>query len=134
MIQLLSASSPFFCGVAYDFKLSGIDNRHIIELLDADNIKIIQCIEHAIYNQFEITKEKFNQIYKPQLSNFNVILKDYALRNKSFSNLHRIFMIFIIENDVKPSLFHKYVIINFLYFKALIMQNLYKYLNKLQSN
>jgi hypothetical protein len=75
-IQLLSQDSDLFAGVHFDFEINKIDNSHIIELIDFDVNKTIDCIESALQNGIFQTKLKFHQVYKPSIFNLkNNIMK-----------------------------------------------------------
>jgi len=60
MVQLLNANTTWVNPISRDFERFHIPNNKVIELLDFDEAKVIQCVRLALEN-FEEAKSKFNQ-------------------------------------------------------------------------
>ena len=82
MIQVLDKNSPFFAGVAYDFKLNGIDDTNVIEILSFSEEKIIETILLSISNKWEEARFRFHEEYK--VSNYN-----FKCMNRSLISQYR---------------------------------------------
>lgn len=125
-IQLLSQDSDLFAGVHFDFEINKIDNSHIIELIDFDVNKTIDCIESALQNGIFQTKLKFHQVYKPSIFNLkNNIMKlvwlKFSLKElinyvESFLNENK-----FLNNEIELNKFDKWIII----LKSLIVFYIY---------
>jgi ADP-heptose:LPS heptosyltransferase len=76
MIQLLSSKSDLFAGVHFDFEINNLDNSHILEMINFDVIKTVECIEAFLKVGILETKLKFHQEYKPSIFNLkNNVMK-----------------------------------------------------------
>jgi hypothetical protein len=60
MVQLLNAAARWVNPISRDFERFNIPNKGVIELLDFDEHKVIDCVRMAIDN-FELAKQQFNQ-------------------------------------------------------------------------
>jgi len=60
MVQLLNPSVRWFNPISFDFKRFGIDFDKVIELVDYDEFKIIDCVKSAL-SDFDLAKARYNQ-------------------------------------------------------------------------
>ena len=60
MVQLLDAHTKWVNPISRDFERFHIPNNKVIELLDFNEVKTIECVKLALEN-FEGAKQKFNQ-------------------------------------------------------------------------
>lgn len=65
MIQLLSADLWIFAGVHYDFQINHLDNSQIVEMIEFNERKTVECVLSVIENGVSETKPKFHQDYQP---------------------------------------------------------------------
>ncbi len=70
MIQVLDEKSSFFAGVAYDFKINGIDDSCVIEILSFSEEKIVEAVLLSMSGKWEEAKLKFHKEYKVSTYNF----------------------------------------------------------------
>lgn len=68
MVQLLNSDLIIYAGVHFDFELNNLDSSQVLEMVEFDENKTVDCVNSIIENGFETTKLNFHQIYKP---NFN---------------------------------------------------------------
>jgi hypothetical protein len=75
MIQLLDSSYMIFAGVAYDHQLWNLDNNHILERISYSVVTTKEILDDVIANGFDVAKEKYHEIYRPNYKNFAFVVK-----------------------------------------------------------
>ena len=138
LIQLLSSESDLFAGVHFDFEINNLDNSHIIELIDFNIIKAIECTESVLQNGIYQTKLRFHQVYKPNIFNLknNVMklvwlrfkLKELGIYVDSFLHENN-----FLKNEIKLSILDKWLIILkslFIFYYHNTKQIILKYVKK----
>lgn len=98
MIQLLSRDSAIFSGVKFDLQIHGVDSSHVIEMLDYTIESVAACIELAVREGMVATKERFDQVYRPAISDLRNYLRRLAWLGFSSPVLYRAAISFLEEN------------------------------------
>ncbi|MBX7171168.1 MAG: hypothetical protein K1X72_09430 [Pyrinomonadaceae bacterium] len=83
MLQLLDAESATFAGIHYDFELHNLDTNHILEMLEYDEERIVQCLESILGLGIKKTKPKFHQKYRPNYYNLKAAIELFSLHQKN---------------------------------------------------
>jgi len=97
-IQLLNAKLWIFAGMHYDFEVNQLDNSHIIELVEFDKKRVVECVLSVINERVAVAKEKFHQTYKPNYFNLKNITKGLIAEKKSSGEISK-----FIKNYVKKN-------------------------------
>jgi hypothetical protein len=66
MIQIIKRNFCPFPGVAYDFELWGVDNKHIIEFEDSQKEDLPALLHLLLSGGFEIARKQYHCILKPE--------------------------------------------------------------------
>jgi hypothetical protein len=74
-IQLLDSEFLIYAGMHYDFEINGLDNRHILELVNFDKLKVVNCVNKVLASSFEAAKDIYQQDYKPNFLHLKNITK-----------------------------------------------------------
>ncbi len=98
MVQLLSRSSEIFAGVSFDFVVNGIDNDHILEMVDFDGRKIVACILTVIDSGMMSARPTFHQVYRPGLQDMENNLRRLVWLNCTIFELLEYTKRFVMEN------------------------------------
>lgn len=98
MLQLLSDKSAVFAGIHYDFELNGLDNSHIIEMIDYDAEKVVACLRAMICQSVEKAKVDFHQTYKPNKDNFYALVKALTVHNANISTIFKFTTMYVKHN------------------------------------
>lgn len=86
-LQLLNPRFFIYSGMNYDFKISNLNNTHIIELLQYNQDLVVKILIESFNSDWSAMKSIYNQDYKPTIDNFNNVLFDLALRNANINTL-----------------------------------------------
>ena len=86
-LQLLNPRFFIYSGMNYDFKISNLNNTHIIELLQYNQDLVVKILIESFNSDWFAMKSIYNQDYKPTIDNFNNVLFDLALRNANINTL-----------------------------------------------
>lgn len=101
MLQILSGSPELFrfASVAWDFRRVGLDSRHIIEMADPDDHRIIRCIDLWIGQSHSAARGSFNERLRPQRSHATIAYQDIA-KMKGRRVAAQVLLRFVLANGV----------------------------------
>ncbi len=88
-LQLLNKNSGIYAGLNFDFQIHGLNNSHVIEMVDYNPEKVIACLETVFNSGTELARKKFNQEYKPSVSNLNKVAYYMHFNNESIFSIIR---------------------------------------------
>ncbi len=86
-LQLLNPRFFIYSGMNYDFKLSNLDNKHIIELLQYDQDLVVKILIESFNSDWFAMKSIYNQEYKPTIDHFNNILFKLCLEETNYKEI-----------------------------------------------
>jgi hypothetical protein len=104
MLQLLNRDSQFFAGVEYDFKIHKLDSSRIVELVEFDREKVIQCINGLISQPISKVKKQYQQEYKPGIVHLELVITRLMGTGASLETLLKFYKNFFRENKLKKNL------------------------------
>ena len=82
-IQLLNSKLMIFAGMHYDFEVNHLDTSQIIEMVEFDEQRAIDCVLSVIENGVEKAKKMYHQIYKPSFFDLKSITVGLVHNRKS---------------------------------------------------
>ncbi|MGB3196250.1 MAG: hypothetical protein WBB17_00880, partial [Saprospiraceae bacterium] len=71
----------------YDFKISNLNNTHIIELLQYDQDLVVKILIESFNSDWFAMKSIYNQEYKPTIDHFNNILFKLCLEETNYKEI-----------------------------------------------
>lgn len=76
-IQILDDRFFIFAGISYDLEKWNFKGIDVVELINPDKKRIVNCIENYLNSGIQSTKSKFHEIYRPSLQHFYMIRNGY---------------------------------------------------------
>lgn len=98
MLQLLDKRSSIFAGVNFDFEINGLDNKHIVELVDFTAEHVVECLDSILESGIGVTRKTYNQDYRPNRYNLRYNLRRMVWLNYSLKQLYHYARNFVLEN------------------------------------
>lgn len=98
MLQLLNTEFIIYAGIHFDFELNNLDTSQVLEMVNFDESKVVDCVESILKIGIEKTKPKFHQNYKPTYHNLSELSKAIRAEERSFKEV-----LLFIRNFVKTN-------------------------------
>lgn len=109
MVQILDNNSGFFAGVSYDLYINGLDNQHIIEILNFSKTNIVDCILLVLRGDFIEAKKKYHENYvPPKYLQYKIVSSHYMRNSRYLSALAHVFKYKKLHRDLSLSLLFVY--------------------------
>lgn len=118
MLQLLNADLKIYAGIHYDFEINNLDYSRVVEMVDFDEQKTVDCVNSILKNGIEQTKQNFHQIYKPNFKHAEAICNGLLQPNISWHELKKFIENFGDNRNRKlPLRYWKLLVYTYFYYK-----------------
>jgi hypothetical protein len=97
-IQLLDSNFLIYAGMHYEFEINGLDNRHIVEILDFDKETVANCVNLFVLSGIEAIKSAFHQEYKPNFRTLRNLTKNLIESKRNSSEIFAFIKKFLATN------------------------------------
>jgi hypothetical protein len=82
----------------YEFEINGLDNRHIVEILDFDKETVANCVNLFVLSGIEAIKSAFHQEYKPNFRTLRNLTKNLIESKRNSSEIFAFIKKFLATN------------------------------------
>jgi ADP-heptose:LPS heptosyltransferase len=97
-LQLLSDKSAAYAGIDHDFKLNGLHNGHVIEMINYDAANVVTCIFSILSKGITNSKIAYHQIYRPNYFNLESVVKALILHKENINTIYNFARMYVKKN------------------------------------
>lgn len=127
MIQLLDGKATIYVGMNYELAINGVDNSHIIEMINYDNELVAGCIDHILDKGLADARPQFNQSYNPTYPHIEYVARILFDNQKGFFEVLGIAKRYFRKNRKEGNpipVFYPWVFCRLLVFKIRFSRNI----------